>query len=106
MRQDPRVPRKEWHILTLGCPIALVAPRAAWYRGQAGDLGMSITIYTRLAVLTIAAYYAIPSAVGQGATPQSISIEERIQHVTSGLIGGVVLKGQEHNTHTLVDRMK
>ena len=67
---------------------------------------MSITTHTRLALLTIAAYCAIPSAAGQSTAPQSTSIEERIQHVTSGLIGGVVLKGQEHNTHTLVDRMK
>jgi CubicO group peptidase (beta-lactamase class C family) len=32
--------------------------------------------------------------------------EQHIQHVTSGLIGGMVLKGEEHNTHTLADRMK
>ncbi|HEY2469073.1 MAG TPA: serine hydrolase [Terracidiphilus sp.] len=33
-------------------------------------------------------------------------VEQHIQHVTSGLTGGVVLKGQEHATHTLADRMK
>jgi CubicO group peptidase (beta-lactamase class C family) len=36
----------------------------------------------------------------------SPEIEQHIQHVTSGLIGGTVLKGEEHNTHTLADRMK
>ena len=36
---------------------------------------------------------------------QSADVEQHIQHVTSGL-GGVVLKGQEHATHTLADRMK
>jgi CubicO group peptidase (beta-lactamase class C family) len=34
------------------------------------------------------------------------NVEQHIQHVTSGLIGGIVLKGQEHNTHTLAERMK
>ena len=33
-------------------------------------------------------------------------IEAHIQHVTSGLIGGVVLKGHENETHTLNERMK
>jgi CubicO group peptidase (beta-lactamase class C family) len=36
----------------------------------------------------------------------SPEIERRIQHVTSGLIGGVVIKGDEHANHTLSDRMK
>lgn len=36
----------------------------------------------------------------------SADVEQHIQHVTSGLIGGVVLKGDEHATHTLVERMK
>ena len=34
------------------------------------------------------------------------SVEERIQHVTSGLVGGIVLKDDEHAKHTLADRMK
>ena len=42
----------------------------------------------------------------QSAAPARIPVEQRIQHVTSGLIGGVVLRGQEHETHTLADRMK
>jgi CubicO group peptidase (beta-lactamase class C family) len=33
-------------------------------------------------------------------------IEQRIQHVASGLTGGVVIEGDEHATHTLADRMK
>jgi CubicO group peptidase (beta-lactamase class C family) len=37
---------------------------------------------------------------------QSADIEQRIQHVTSGLTGGVILKGDDHATHTLADRMK
>ncbi|HEY1576316.1 MAG TPA: serine hydrolase [Terracidiphilus sp.] len=37
---------------------------------------------------------------------QAASVEEHIQHVTSGLVGGVVLKGDEHAKHTLADRMK
>jgi CubicO group peptidase (beta-lactamase class C family) len=49
-------------------------PGAAWYRGQAGDLGMSITVYTRPAVLTNAAYGANPSAVGQGVAARPASI--------------------------------
>jgi len=45
-------------------------------------------------------------AVAQNAPATSPEIEQRIQHVTSGLIGGVVIKGDEHVTHTLADRMK
>lgn len=37
---------------------------------------------------------------------QSAEVEQHIQRVTSGLIGGVVIKGEEHKTHTLADRMK
>ncbi len=45
-------------------------------------------------------------AVAQNASATSMKIEQRIQHVTSGLIGNVVIKGDEHSTHTLADRMK
>jgi CubicO group peptidase (beta-lactamase class C family) len=45
-------------------------------------------------------------AVSQNANQNSVPVEQRIQHVTSGLIGGLVLSGQEHATHTLADRMK
>lgn len=37
---------------------------------------------------------------------QAAGVEEHIQHVTSGLIGGIVLKDDEHAKHTLADRMK
>ena len=33
-------------------------------------------------------------------------IEQHIQHVRSGLIGGIILKGHETETHTLAERMK
>jgi CubicO group peptidase (beta-lactamase class C family) len=45
-------------------------------------------------------------AVAQNTPVTSPEIEQRIQHVTSGLIGGLVIKGDEHATHTLADRMK
>ncbi len=47
-----------------------------------------------------------PVVVGQNATETEAEVEQHIQHVTSGLIGGMVLKGDEHATHTLADRMK
>ena len=47
-----------------------------------------------------------PSATTQSAPESKAEVEQHIQHVTSGLIGGVVLKGDEHATHTLADRMK
>ena len=37
---------------------------------------------------------------------QSTEVEQHIKHVTSGLVGGIVIKGDEHATHTLADRMK
>lgn len=42
----------------------------------------------------------------QNAPLPSPEIEQRIQHVTSGLIGSVVIKGDEHATHTLANRMR
>jgi CubicO group peptidase (beta-lactamase class C family) len=36
----------------------------------------------------------------------SPDVAQHIQHVTSGLVGGVLLKGDEHAAHTLADRMK
>jgi CubicO group peptidase (beta-lactamase class C family) len=42
------------------------------------------------------------AAVAQNAP----EIEQHIQHVTSGLIGGVVLKGGENSTRTLAERMR
>jgi CubicO group peptidase (beta-lactamase class C family) len=56
----------------------------------------------RIAALSVAAgSLALPSCA-----QSSPEIEQHIQHVTSGLIGPVVLKGDEHVTHTLADRMK
>jgi CubicO group peptidase (beta-lactamase class C family) len=45
-------------------------------------------------------------SIAQNAPENKAEVEQHIQHVTSGLIGGVVLKGDEHATHTLADRMK
>jgi CubicO group peptidase (beta-lactamase class C family) len=42
----------------------------------------------------------------QNAPVSSPEVEQRIQHVTTGLIGGVVIKGDEHATQTLANRMK
>src|SRR5579864_5218810 len=41
-----------------------------------------------------------------GAAQNPSDVEQHIQHVTSGLIDGVVPKGEEHSTHNLADRMK
>ena len=45
-------------------------------------------------------------AVTQNEPVPAPGVEERVQHVTSGLVGKVVIKGDEHATHTLADRMK
>jgi len=45
-------------------------------------------------------------AVAQNASESKALVEEHIQRVTSGMIGGVILKGDEHSTHALADRMK
>ena len=45
-------------------------------------------------------------SIAQNAPQNKAGVEQHIQHVTSGLIGGVILKGDEHATHTLADRMK
>jgi CubicO group peptidase (beta-lactamase class C family) len=52
------------------------------------------------------ACFATQFAVAQNAQAPSSEIERRVQHVTSGLIGGVVIKGDDHATHSLADRMK
>ena len=46
------------------------------------------------------------SSIGQPAPAKNADVEQHIQHVTSGLIGGVVIKGDEHSTHALAERMK
>ena len=45
-------------------------------------------------------------AAAQTSPENKTLVEQHIQHVTSGLIGGMILKGDEHATHTLADRMK
>lgn len=49
---------------------------------------------------------ALLVAVSGSAQSSHVEIEQHIQHVTSGLIGGIVLKSEEHDTQTLADRMK
>jgi CubicO group peptidase (beta-lactamase class C family) len=47
-----------------------------------------------------------PLANAQNAPVSAPAIEQRIQHVIAGLTGGVVIKGDEHATQTLANRMK
>src|SRR5579863_5249402 len=47
-----------------------------------------------------------PLAHAQNALVSAPDIEQRIQHVITGLTGGVVIKGNEHATQTLANRMK
>ncbi len=56
----------------------------------------------RAAIPALAFLIAIPG----NAQNTNAEVEQHIQHVTSGLIGDVVIKGEEHNTHTLAERMK
>ena len=67
---------------------------------------MPTAMSARLVLLGVMMSCGLSPAVGQNAAAGPVSVEQRIQHVTSGLIGGVVLSGQEHATHTLADRMK
>src|ERR1700743_3456810 len=45
-------------------------------------------------------------AHAQNPRVSAADVEQRIQHVTSGLTGGVVIKGDEHATQSLANRMK
>ena len=45
-------------------------------------------------------------STSQNAPSGNAEVQQHIQHVTSGLIGQIVIKGDEHATHTLADRMK
>ncbi len=54
----------------------------------------------------VLACFVAQCAVAQSTNPTSPEVERHIQRVTSGLVGGVVIKGDEHATHTLTDRMK
>jgi len=49
---------------------------------------------------------AVQYTVAQKAPVASPETEQHIQHVTSGLTDGMVIKGDEHTTHMLADRMK
>lgn len=51
------------------------------------------------------AVFAI-AIVQPGGAQYSPEVEQHIQHVVSGLVGGVVIKGDEHAIHTLAERMK
>ena len=65
---------------------------------------MRTRVSRQFALVALACCLAQP-VVAQNAALTSAEVEQHIQHVTSGLIGGVVIKGDEHVTHTLADRM-
>jgi CubicO group peptidase (beta-lactamase class C family) len=54
----------------------------------------------------VAIVFAARLTFAQNAPPASAAIEQHIQHVESGLVGEVVIKGDTHSTHNLADRMK
>ncbi len=61
----------------------------------------------RQLVLSGLAFCLVPLTWAQNPPPPSSSqIEQHIQRVTTGLIGGIALKGHEHDTRNLVDRMQ
>jgi CubicO group peptidase (beta-lactamase class C family) len=68
------------------------------------DYSMRTRVSRQFALMALACCLA-QLVVAQNTTPTSAEVEQHIQHVTSGLIGGVVIKGDEHVTHTLSDRM-
>jgi len=49
-------------------------------------------------------FLCCPAGAAQNSTAHEA--EEHRQHMTSGLVGGVIIKGDEHATHSLADRMK
>jgi CubicO group peptidase (beta-lactamase class C family) len=49
---------------------------------------------------------ALQFAAAQTQSSYPSEIERRIQHVTSGLVDPVIIKGDQHSTHTLADQMK
>ena len=57
-------------------------------------------------VLMALACSAAQFSVAQDAPVASAETDEHIQFVTSGLTGDVVIKGDQHATHMLADRMK
>lgn len=65
---------------------------------------MPTLVSGRFALVGLACCLAQP-VMAQNTASTSAEVEQHIQHVTSGLVGGVVIKGDEHGTHTLADRM-
>jgi CubicO group peptidase (beta-lactamase class C family) len=65
---------------------------------------MRMLVSGKFALMALACCLAQP-VVAQNTALTSAEIEQHIQRVTTGLIGGVVIKGEEHATHTLADRM-
>ncbi|HEY2858052.1 MAG TPA: serine hydrolase [Terracidiphilus sp.] len=49
---------------------------------------------------------ALACLIALPASAQNAEVEQHVQHVTSGLVGGILLKGHERETHTLAERMK
>lgn len=60
----------------------------------------------RNALLVLISCGVLQFSIAQSAPPKETSVDQRIHQVTSGLIGGVVIQGEEHNTHTLAERME
>ena len=85
------------------CYIFDVCPIPAW-----SVLARRIDAYARSqAVCThgIALFHNTTCAWAECAV-SAPDVEQRIQHVITGLTGGVVIKGNEHATQTLANRMK
>jgi uncharacterized protein YoxC len=67
--------------------------------------GFMFRFVSRHFTLVALAFIAVQLSVAQdaGSSPET---EQRVERVTSGLTGDVAIKGEEHTTHTLADRMK
>ena len=65
-----------------------------------------MAVSRKSAFLIALVFAAPPGSVAQNHSAAPSAIEQHIQGVTSGLIGGIVIKGDEHATHNLADRMK
>ena len=56
--------------------------------------------------LAVVVLSLVPFASAQNQPEASSGIEQHIQHVTAGLVGPVIVKGDQHTSHTLAERMK